>query len=72
MKIKFEIEAKPDELQSLLTSLLGKTISEDDLRKVKMREASYNAAERSARVSQMYVEAHERNQQKRLAQPVSK
>ncbi|MFK8035774.1 MAG: hypothetical protein AB8B94_16695 [Hyphomicrobiales bacterium] len=59
-----EIEADTAELETLVRMLLHGQITENDVENAKQREFNYQSLERSARVSKLFVEAHERSQQK--------
>lgn len=58
-----EIEAETAELETLARMLLHGQITEADVEKAKEREFNYQNLERSARVSKLFVEAHERSRQ---------
>jgi len=66
MKITVEIDAEMDELVPLVRMILMGQITEADLSKAKQREATYAMAANNTRVSKLFLEAHEREQQKLL------
>lgn len=66
MKITVEIDAEMDELEPLVRMILMVQITEADLSKAKQREATYTIAANNARVSKLFLEAHDREQLKRF------
>ncbi|WP_146346998.1 hypothetical protein [Falsiphaeobacter marinintestinus] len=66
MKISLEIDADTSEIEALVRMLLLGQISDADVAKAKLRESTYQVAEMNARVSQLFVEACNRNDRKRL------
>ena len=64
MKITLEIDAEMDELEPLVRMILMGQITEADLSKAKQREATYKMAANNARVSKLFLEAHDRELQK--------
>ncbi len=66
MRISLEIDADPSELETLVRMFMLGQISEEDVAKAKQRESTYQMAEMNARVSQLFVEACERNDRKRF------
>jgi hypothetical protein len=66
MKITVEIDAEMDELVPLVRMILMGQITEADLSKAKQREATYTMAASNARVSKLFVEAHDRERRNHL------
>jgi hypothetical protein len=67
LKITFEIDAEMEELEPLVRMIMMGQVTEADLSKAKQREATYTMAANNARVSKLFLEAHDREQQKLFA-----
>mgnify|MGYP000285960874 CR=1 FL=1 len=67
MKIELSIDGGPHEFEHLLRALLLKQITDSDIIKAKQREEHWKKIEGNTRVSQLFVEAHERSKRKELA-----
>ena len=67
MKITLEIDAEMDELEPLVRMILMGQITEAELSKAKQREATYKMAAHNARVSQLFLEAHDQERRKLLS-----
>lgn len=72
MKITLEIDAESNELEPLIRMLMHGPISDTDVARAKQREQTYKIAESNARVSQIFLEGHDRNRRKQLANEAEK
>lgn len=67
MKIELSIDGDPSEFEQMLRMLLLKQVTDGDIVKAKQREEHWKKIEGNTRVSQLFVEAHERSKRKELA-----
>jgi hypothetical protein len=70
MRISLEVDAETHELERLVRMLLLGQISDADVNKAAQREAAYKRAENSARVSQLFIDACDRNDRRKLTKEI--
>lgn len=64
MRITFEIDAELGEVETLVRMILMGQITEADLSKAQQREDTYKTAVANARVSQLFLQAHDEQRKK--------